>query len=778
MNRIALLAGVSALSIGAAFGQQVTTSPSCANTDASSCTVEPSGATIPGRTESARAADVINVKDPQGSVPGALGTAEYSTGCTISVAGTTVICTGLTLPASATPITPASGWLFYLEGANTSGAPLLGTVVSASLSGSTLTANLSIADVVATPQWQVWSTARNKWSLLSAGSGCSNGEVLTLTGTGTPAQITVDTTTTGAITTWHVSTNGVYNPSPGGTLSIASSTGSCTGAQFKGVPWQAGGRGIFCPDDTAAIETALATGTGKKVYMPAGGYCVNSARGTISLQNLTLYGDGGKSYGWPFFQTGSWFLDFDQTDALFSLNGGVRGEGFGVFDVFQDNTQATPVTSGPIFQFTSNADYRFDHLSLVNAFDCFYSPYNGNPGRVYINNSWFYCARYGSDMLNGAADVFVWGANNYYASGANDGLAITGPAMLDQYTTANGEFFHFDGTNATYTHFDGAVFDHPNMNGLRYAFHLINNAYMYAMDVSALSADGVQTDLQTESGAYLSSASFEIHHANGIDAYDTTQTNPLIYLSGGGSDNILFPDIRVQFTQGNVVKVANNAEYLTFNGGQFFNFARTTNATPTLFYGFDFSAAQSGIINIHGIDFNCNKSALASGITANGIFGDVATNGVTTINGNTFYSCTRALTFQGSAGGQYLITANESHNSNANNSDSSTGSNSVIYGNNNWDTLPNYRAPTISCSSGTATSISGNSQNFSFVAPATATTCTATLTTPLPYVPVTAQAASSTPVITASVTAKSATSITISLSASTGGETISLSAGL
>ena len=155
-------------------------------------------------------------------------------------------------------------------------------------------------------------------ALNAAGSGYAVGDMITLTG-GThsvAAIVTVDTVSSGAIATFHITTKGVYTVEAA-TFTQASTSGSGTGATFNAAVWgvqavtiSTAGAYSATPTNAAAQASTSGTGTGATFTMlyglgtaqitNSGNYTAapsmtvtDSASGTgASIATVTLGGNG------------------------------------------------------------------------------------------------------------------------------------------------------------------------------------------------------------------------------------------------------------------------------------------------------------------------------------------------------------------------------------------------------------------------------------------------------------------------------------------------------
>jgi hypothetical protein len=452
-----------------------------------------------------------------------------------------------------------------------------------------------------------------------------------------------------------ISTPGIYSTPPPSPLSVTT-TGNGVTLQYRA--YQTGGRFIYGSDDTAAVAAVLAayTGTGKTVYFPKGSYWLATETAPMTLNNMTIKGEGLIGYDTN-TNTGSNLLISNKVSQVFTGISGVNWDGLGVFYPEQDGSQASPIVFPALFEGMSFTNNNIVNARFPNVYDMIKIDAGSyGIGRVNLERNRIYCIDKCIWMLNGMADVLTISPTNYFGPGAFDNRAVIGPANLGRHTAASGEFIRIDVDGGAYKSVDGLEMTGFIIQGMRFGIREMSGR-IDVSNISNVNFDAVQSVLSVEGTSSIISTSWSGGEIYSASIYDQSQNLPVFnFTSTNPMSAINISGVEVAYALGSALSdTAGALQSLNFVGNKIENFGRST--TPSFGpgdagYGGVMIKTGAGIHNISANQFNCNYSG-------NSLYGSfVATEGGTgTINGNTYASCTYAVEVQG-ANTKFSVTGN------------------------------------------------------------------------------------------------------------------------
>jgi hypothetical protein len=408
----------------------------------------------------------------------------------------------------------------------------------------------------------------------------------------------------GQATTW---------PSP----NTPTTSGAGTGATLNLIRYQVGGAYTFGTVDTAAVAGAVgaaqlaASGNGKQVYFPAGAYWLASQNTCLSINDMTLSGDGWPNdniIGSQTFPGGSTLLISNASTSAFCGMNSVTFRDLAVYYPMQDGSQIAPVVYPPLFESAIFVDDSFVHNRFMNPYILLKVDNSGAAsglGRVFWSNNCSYPINTGFWFQNGAADTLQIDATNYFGQGCYGAIPIAGPANLSKYSSASAQTILIDLAAATYKQVDGIIGTGFIVQGQRFFLRIVGGL-LDVSNFSNVNGDGVGSMLSVEGVSQISSTTF-----SGGEIFSQNVQNPAqaanvfnFVSSSNNSDLEIGGGMKVQFAQGSVVADLNaGLANLTVGNVEFNNFGRSTTSGN---YGAIYLAASNAVISVTGVKSTCS----------------------------------------------------------------------------------------------------------------------------------------------------------------------------
>jgi len=445
---------------------------------------------------------------------------------------------------------------------------------------------------------------------------------------------------TGATLTTKMGVLAVTNAAPGQFANLPSpnsvtTSGSGTGATLNLVGYQVGGAFTFGTDDTTAVTNAVAVAAvmGKQLYAPQGGYWLASQTTCIPLNGISFSGDGWPSDAFP-FTGGSMLLISNSATSAFCGMSNFTFRDLAIYYPAQDSSQILPIAYPPTFESASFLDGSIVHNRFLNSYQLAKVDASGlgsGWGRIFIDGNLGYCIDKCFWWLNGAADTIQLGATNYWGPGGFGPQSIAGPAYLQRYTAASGEFSRIDIGTATYRQVDGFLMTSGVIQGMRYGLRGLSGL----IDVSnftGVNYDAVGSVLSVEGTARMLSTTF-----SGGEVFSTNLFNPAQsasvwnITSNSNNSNLFINSVFIANSQGHVVSdSAAGLASLTFIGNRIENFGQTTSGPN---WGAIYLASSNARISIKNNSVLCTVAgsngqyfALVQGFENGAIIGNDWTN--------------------------------------------------------------------------------------------------------------------------------------------------------
>lgn len=143
------------------------------------------------------------------------------------------------------------------------------------------------------------------------------------------------------------------------------------------------------PRVLAAVNAAIAKNG--KLYVPSGGPILLAGGAQISLQNISLIGDGLTDLGFPYGHIGSQFWITDTQKSPFYLNSSITIDGIVFFYPNQIDQPSAPIVYPPLFTSAPNAVQvallTIRNCQITNAYDVLTIPENVVFGDVLISGN-------------------------------------------------------------------------------------------------------------------------------------------------------------------------------------------------------------------------------------------------------------------------------------------------------------------------------------------------------------------------------------------------------
>jgi hypothetical protein len=386
-------------------------------------------------------------------------------------------------------------------------------------------------------------------------------------------------------------------------------SGAGTGATLTLVGFQAGGFYTFGTDDTAAVTNAVAAAaaSGKQLYAPQGGYWLASQTSCVNLNGVTFSGDGWPSDSLP-FAGGSTLLVSNAASSAFCGMSNFTFRDLAVYYPAQDGSQVAPIAYPPTFESASWLDGTILHTRFLNAYQVAKVDAGGSGwGRVFIDGNFGYCIDKCFWWLNGAADTIQLGATNYWGPGAFGPQSIAGPANLQRYTAASGEFARVDIGAAAYRSIDGFLMSGGVVQGMRYGLRVLSGL----IDVSnfiGVNYDSVGSVLSLEGTARMLSTQWSGGEIFSTNIFAPTQAASVWAVSSTGSNsNLYVTGVFVANAQGSVVADVNSGlASFTATGNRIENFGQTTSGPN---WGAFYLSGSSARVAIAGNSALCTQGS-------------------------------------------------------------------------------------------------------------------------------------------------------------------------
>lgn len=189
------------------------------------------------------------------------------------------------------------------------------------------------------------------------------------------------------------------------------------------------------PRVLAAVNAAIAKNG--KLYMPSGGPILLAGAAQISLQNISLVGDGLTDIGFPYGHIGSQFWITDTQKSPFYLSTSITIDGIVFFYPNQIDQPSAPIVYPPLFTSAPNTGQvvllTIQNCQITNAYDVLTIPENVVCGDVVISGNRI-CAVNTCFTLPNVPEV-IYVTNNLFSFGIYQVEYLHGPGGGTQAQT-------------------------------------------------------------------------------------------------------------------------------------------------------------------------------------------------------------------------------------------------------------------------------------------------------------------------------------------------------
>lgn len=410
-----------------------------------------------------------------------------------------------------------------------------------------------------------------------------------------------------------------------------------------------GKRFLYGTDDTAGIRNAInyASLSGACVDFSTGGYWLASQTSTINLNYVCMRGVGSVEFAYPYVNRGSTIVITNNAVSPFTVQDGINISGMMFYYPEQDASQATPKVYPALFTGLQWSNDTFVDNVIVNAYDLFEAQAAGTFGRITLSNNKAYCVRYCFNLKAGNADQLQLDSNNIFSPGIYDYAYYSNGGVLGGWTGDNGEFVHFDGTNATLFREFSVNMNGGLVYGYRYGIRSVNSsatpANMYVSTLQNVSWDGVATVLSFENNTFPSDVQLlggYIYSYRGRSLSVASATDPTVFMNStcsAGNASLNIADVNFASSKGRHLDFQTNCfRSLSVKDNTFRSWGTST--TLGTYYSNVFVGPR---VNIVGNTYN---AAIVAGSTMRAILTYAGGN----ITGNVFTYTNQAIVNQGS----------------------------------------------------------------------------------------------------------------------------------
>lgn len=437
-------------------------------------------------------------------------------------------------------------------------------------------------------------------------------------------------------------------------------------------------------DLRAVIATAVLAAKGGSLRFPNGRYLINTDGGSITLEYITILGDGvldGSTLQGSSTGRGSVLSITGTTNQPFLVQRGVTFSGIGFFYPNQVDS-ATPTAYPPTldFDFTDGA-VQFvyvDRCVVFNAYRfCRINNAGGNVGHCWFTNNAIYGISTCFELTYNAEVLYF--LNNDFTFGHWQAATESG---CRAYTRANGIILQCNKS-------DGHKFDGNLCFGYQYGIKMSSGQIIQSRYSGNL-FDNVLFPI------YISSTGTFLHgtiYGNTFDAFnsqDTTKIGTVVSVLGTNVSAVNLSDNYFSSCTGNHVSVSGAAHEVIINGGKMENM------------GYSQASGTYAALNVNNGSAHCEMNNVSRVIgSSNAITHGVIAPLVATlcVRGNSFANCNNAVLVTGAT--NVILENNFSTGTVDTVSDKISGATVVWPAGNKWDkpsgtsTRPQFLATTV-----------------------------------------------------------------------------------